>query len=113
MTIERPGAEGDEPPRLVQLVQPEANSLNHKALSVPVTTTSRSLPIWTTLGEAIVAPPGLSHCVHPPPEHGLTQGLAVTVLNTHTFHGLEKNLRDTFIALIIKSVPTNHSTVQY
>ena len=38
---------------------------------------------------------------------GLREGMAVTVFNSHTFHGLEKNLRDTFDALIIKSVPTN------
>jgi len=38
---------------------------------------------------------------------GLREGMAVTVFNTHTFHGLNKNLRDTFNALIIKSVPTN------
>jgi len=41
-------------------------------------------------------------------EHtGIREGMAVTVLNSHTFHGLNKNLRDTFNALIIKSVPTN------
>ncbi|SRR6266566_74942 len=38
---------------------------------------------------------------------GLREGMAVTILNSHTFHGLDKNLRDTFNALIIKSVPTN------
>ena len=38
---------------------------------------------------------------------GLREGMCVTVFNSHTFHGLEKNLRDTFDALIIKSVPTN------
>ena len=38
---------------------------------------------------------------------GLREGMTVTVFNSHTFHGLEKNLRDTFDALIIKSVPTN------
>jgi len=38
---------------------------------------------------------------------GLREGMCVTIFNTHTFHGLEKNLRDTFNALIIKSVPTN------
>jgi len=38
---------------------------------------------------------------------GIREGMAVTVFNSHTFHGLEKNLRDTFDALIIKSVPTN------
>lgn len=38
---------------------------------------------------------------------GLREGIAVTILNSHTFHGLNKNLRDTFDALIIKSVPTN------
>jgi len=38
---------------------------------------------------------------------GLREGMAVTMFNSHTFHGLDKNLRDTFNALIIKSVPTN------
>jgi hypothetical protein len=38
---------------------------------------------------------------------GLFEGMAVTVFNSHTFHGLNKNLRDTFDALILKSVPTN------
>jgi len=38
---------------------------------------------------------------------GLREGMAVTMFNSHAFHGLEKNLRDTFNALIIKSVPTN------
>jgi len=38
---------------------------------------------------------------------GLREGMAVTMFNSHTFHGLDRNLRDTFNALIIKSVPTN------
>ncbi len=38
---------------------------------------------------------------------GLNQGLAITVFNSHTFHGIDKNLRDTFDMLILKSVPTN------
>ena len=38
---------------------------------------------------------------------GLREGMCVTIFNSHTFHGLEKNLRDTFDVLIIKSVPTN------
>jgi len=38
---------------------------------------------------------------------GLREGVCVTLFNSHTFHGLDKNLRDTFNALIIKSVPTN------
>ncbi len=37
----------------------------------------------------------------------LREGMAVTMFNSHTFHGLDKNLRDTFNALILKSVPTN------
>ncbi len=38
---------------------------------------------------------------------GLNQGLAITVFNSHTFHGIDKNLRDTFDMLILKSIPTN------
>jgi energy-coupling factor transporter ATP-binding protein EcfA2 len=38
---------------------------------------------------------------------GLNQGLAITAFNSHTFHGIDKNLRDTFDLLILKSVPTN------
>src|SRR5439155_23297721 len=33
--------------------------------------------------------------------------MAVTMFNSHTFHGLDKNLRDTLDALILKPVPTN------
>jgi energy-coupling factor transporter ATP-binding protein EcfA2 len=38
---------------------------------------------------------------------GIREGLAVTVFNSHTFHGIDKNLRDTFDMLILKSIPTN------
>ncbi len=38
---------------------------------------------------------------------GLQRGLVVTSFNSHTFFGIERNLRTTFNMLILKSIPTN------
>lgn len=38
---------------------------------------------------------------------GLREGLAVTVFNSHTLFGIDKNLRTVFRMLFVKTIPTN------
>jgi len=45
------------------------------------------------------------HLIHA--NTGLNSGLAVTVFNSHTLHGIDKNLRTVFRMMFVKTIPTN------